>query len=68
MLEWAKSSMLSTDPPLANPKDLTVPVCVPGADEAIALIRKHHRAWLKAQKQSYNPGGPTEQRRTTGSR
>jgi predicted Rossmann-fold nucleotide-binding protein len=68
LLEWAKSSMLSTDPPLANPKDLTIPVCVPDADGAIALIRKHHRAWLTAQKRFYKSDDPTRRRRTTGTR
>ena len=34
--------MLAFDPPLINPEDITIPTCVPGADEAIALIRRHH--------------------------
>jgi hypothetical protein len=34
--------VLSTDPPLANPEDMAIPQCVPGADEAIVLIRAHH--------------------------
>jgi uncharacterized protein (TIGR00730 family) len=45
LVEWARTSMLSIDPPLANPEDLAIPVCVPGADEAIALIRAHHAKW-----------------------
>lgn len=49
LIEWAKSSMLSMDPPLANPEDLTIPLCAAGADEAIALIRTHHGTWLAAQ-------------------
>jgi predicted Rossmann-fold nucleotide-binding protein len=49
LIEWAKTSMLSTDPPLANPEDLTIPTCVAGADEAIDLIRKHHATWLATQ-------------------
>jgi uncharacterized protein (TIGR00730 family) len=48
-IEWAKASMLSTDPPLANPEDMTIPVCVADADEAIARIRKHHGRWLAAR-------------------
>lgn len=49
LVEWAKTSMLSADPPLANPEDMEIPVCVADADEAIARIRKHHRAWVRAQ-------------------
>jgi hypothetical protein len=33
-----------------HPKDMTIPVCVSNANEAIAVIRKHHRAWLTAKK------------------
>ena len=50
LVEWAKASMLSTDPPLASPEDMAIPVCVAGGDEAIARIREHHRAWLRAQR------------------
>lgn len=57
LIEWAKTSMLSIDPPLANPEDLTIPVCVTGADEAIALIRKHHAAWLATQQRLRKPSG-----------
>ena len=42
LIEWARSSMLSDDLPLANAEDMTIPHCVANADEAIALIRKHH--------------------------
>jgi hypothetical protein len=38
LIEWARSSMLSADPPLANVEDMTIPRCVTNADEAIALI------------------------------
>jgi len=50
LIEWARSSMLSFDPPLANPEDMTIPRCVANADEAIAIIREHHGDWLNAQK------------------
>jgi uncharacterized protein (TIGR00730 family) len=46
LIEWARSSMLSVDPPLANPEDMTIPRCAANADEAIALIREHHQVWL----------------------
>lgn len=68
LVQWAKNSMLSTDPPLANPEDLTIPVCVAGADEAIVLIRKHHAAWRAAQKRLPKPVGATGRRKATGGR
>lgn len=50
LVEWAKTSMLSTEPPLASPDDLAIPACVADADEAVARIRKHHRGWLASLK------------------
>jgi hypothetical protein len=47
LVDWARTSMLSTDPPLANAEDMNIPQCVANGDEAIALIRKHHAQWLK---------------------
>lgn len=47
LVEWAKSSMLTTDPPLANTEDMDIPLCVADGEEAVALIRKHHAKWLK---------------------
>jgi uncharacterized protein (TIGR00730 family) len=49
LIEWAQSSMLSFDPPLANAEDMTIPRCAANADEAIALIREHHQVWLAAR-------------------
>jgi len=48
LVEWARSSMLANDPPLASPPDFGIPRCVAGADEAIELIRADHGRWLKA--------------------
>ena len=42
-------SMLSTDPPLASPEDMSIPRCVESGDEAIALLREHHERWLRAR-------------------
>ena len=50
LVAWARDSMLSADPPLANPEDMTIPRCAANADEAIAIIREHHGAWLRARK------------------
>jgi uncharacterized protein (TIGR00730 family) len=48
LIEWARNSMLANDPPLANPEDMTIPRCAANADEAITLIREHHRLWQSA--------------------
>lgn len=45
LVEWARTNMLSTTPPLAAAEDLNLPQCVAGADEAIALIRSCHARW-----------------------
>jgi hypothetical protein len=37
--------MLSYDPALASVDDFSIPRCVAGADEAIAVIRQHHAKW-----------------------
>ena len=52
LIEWARNSMLSVDPPLANAEDMAIPRCAADADAAIAIIREHHAAWLKQQKQA----------------
>jgi uncharacterized protein (TIGR00730 family) len=49
LIEWARTSMLSFDPPLANAEDMNIPQCVAGGDEASAIIREHHSQWLKAK-------------------
>jgi uncharacterized protein (TIGR00730 family) len=49
LVEWARTSMLSPDPPLANAKDMDLPRCVEGADEAIELIRDRHSQWKNKQ-------------------
>lgn len=68
LIEWATHSMLSTDPPLANPEDMKIPVCVANADEAISLVRKHHRAWLASKKPPSKTAGRTGRKRAAGGR
>jgi uncharacterized protein (TIGR00730 family) len=46
LIEWARQSMLTVEPRLANVDDLSIPRCVANADEAIALLRESHAAWL----------------------
>lgn len=54
LVEWAKSSMLTTDPPLANAEDMAIPQCVPNGEAAVTLIRKHRAQW---RKKNGNPAG-----------
>ncbi|HKP58705.1 MAG TPA: LOG family protein [Polyangiales bacterium] len=49
LVEWARNAMSSTDTPLASPEDFAIPQCARNADEAIALLRAHHQAWLARQ-------------------
>jgi uncharacterized protein (TIGR00730 family) len=49
LIEWARQSMLSTEPPLAGVDDMAIPRPVASADEAIAIIREHRAAWLETQ-------------------
>jgi uncharacterized protein (TIGR00730 family) len=49
LVEWARTAMLSVDPPLANPEDISIPQCVANADEAVALVRRHHVRWLSSK-------------------
>jgi uncharacterized protein (TIGR00730 family) len=45
LVQWARTHLLTTQPPLANAKDIAIPRCVATADEAIALLREHHAQW-----------------------
>ncbi len=45
LVAWARTHLLSTQPPLANPEDLAIPRCVTTADEAIALVGEHLARW-----------------------
>jgi uncharacterized protein (TIGR00730 family) len=49
LIDWARGSMLSADPPLANVEDMGIPRCAANADEAIAIVREHQSKWLNAQ-------------------
>jgi uncharacterized protein (TIGR00730 family) len=46
LVQWARTHLLTTQPPLASPEDVAIPCCVQTADEAIALLREHHARWL----------------------
>lgn len=47
LVEWAKSSMLRADTPLASAQDLAIPHCVANGDGAIAVIKKNHARWRR---------------------
>jgi uncharacterized protein (TIGR00730 family) len=49
LVDWARTHLLSTQPPLANPEDLAIPRCVGTGDEALTLLREHHAQWLSKQ-------------------
>src|SRR5262249_36485697 len=51
LVQWARSTMLSFDPPLANSEDFDIPQCVSTADEAIEIIRQHHLKWRGSNQQ-----------------
>jgi uncharacterized protein (TIGR00725 family) len=46
-VEWARTTMLTFEPPLANREDFSIPHCVADADEAIRLIGEHHERWRR---------------------
>lgn len=46
LLEWAKKSMVETEPMLADPVDMEIPRCVDKAEDAVEIIRKHYSEWL----------------------
>jgi uncharacterized protein (TIGR00730 family) len=50
LIDWTRTALLSTDPPLANPADIDIPVRVDSADQAIELIRDFHSKWSAAAK------------------
>lgn len=49
LVEWAGAAMLCSGFELANAEDMTIPRCVNGAEEAVAVIREHHARWLATQ-------------------
>src|SRR5262249_62276270 len=47
LVEWARGAMLSADAPLASAEDMAIPKCVATGDDAIAILRERHEAWLE---------------------
>lgn len=52
LIEWATGHMTGPKLKLADPVDMTIPVCVPSMDVAIDLIRNHHDFWKRGPKKS----------------
>jgi uncharacterized protein (TIGR00730 family) len=48
LIEWSRLHMLRPGFELAKPEDLAIPICVDGADAAIAAIRPYYDAWKRA--------------------
>jgi hypothetical protein len=49
LVDWARTQLLTSQPPLANPEDIAIPQHVNTGDDAIELIRRHHASWLQAK-------------------
>ncbi len=47
LVEWHRRFMLRPGFPLASPADMDIPTCVPGAAEALAVLRESHAAWQR---------------------
>ncbi|HMG33753.1 MAG TPA: LOG family protein [Blastocatellia bacterium] len=54
LIQWASSTMLSFEPPLANASDIDIPQLVANGDEAIAIIRDHHTKWQLERREQKN--------------
>ena len=50
-VEWARSSMLSFETPLASAEDFEIPRCVADANEAIEIIREYRAGWANQKTQ-----------------
>jgi len=45
LVDWARTHLAGSTPALASIEDMSIPVCVDTADDAIALLRQHHAGW-----------------------
>jgi len=48
LVDWHRQAMLRPGFELASEPDMAIPQVVPGAAEAIAILRESHAAWLRA--------------------
>ncbi len=52
LIEWGRRSMLEEGNELASAVDFTIPHCVGGIEEAVALIRGKREEWLRVQSEA----------------
>ena len=50
LVDWAAATMLRPGFELADARDMKIPICVEGAEEAIAIVSAHHAKWREAQR------------------
>jgi predicted Rossmann-fold nucleotide-binding protein len=50
LVDWVRTCLAGSQPPLASPDDVNIPICLNTADEAISLLREHHDRWLRNHK------------------
>jgi uncharacterized protein (TIGR00730 family) len=48
LVDWHRQAMLRPGFELASEQDMAIPQVVPGAPEAIAILRENHAAWVRA--------------------
>ena len=48
LIDWARRWMLRPDFELVNSEDMTIPRCVKGVDQTIAILKEHHARWQLA--------------------
>ncbi|MGH9788007.1 MAG: LOG family protein [Candidatus Acidiferrales bacterium] len=46
LVRWARRHMASRGPHMASPRELAIPTCVRTVEEAVEVIRRHHRKFL----------------------
>ena len=49
LVDWHRQVMLRPGFELASEQDIAIPQVVPGAPEAIAILRESHAAWTRAR-------------------
>jgi predicted Rossmann-fold nucleotide-binding protein len=52
LVDWCTTHMLRSDSPLANAEDMRIPVCVEDGPSILRIVRDHHDAWKRAQRQA----------------
>jgi hypothetical protein len=48
LVDWHRQAMLRPGFELASEQDMSIPRCVPGAAEALTILRESHAAWKRA--------------------